>query len=89
MRHADSRSARRGRLRYRAWRRGTLEMDLLMGRFADARLDAMDEAQLERFEHLLEQADPDIQDWIHGRCPVPRSLRGDIMEMMLDFHKTR
>lgn len=80
-------TSRTKRLRYRAWRRGTLEMDLLLGRFADAHVDGMDEDQLARFELLLNQPDPDIHAWIDGRREVPEHLRSDIFEMMFNFHK--
>jgi len=36
--------ARRRRILFRAWRRGMREMDIVMGRFADARLPGMSEA---------------------------------------------
>ena len=75
------------RLRYRAWHRGTLEMDMLLGRFADAALDALDDGQLHRFELLLNQPDPDIRAWIEGRRPVPEVQRSDVLELLLDFHK--
>ena len=39
---------RRKRLRFRSWHRGTKEMDLLMGSFADAHLSAFDVGQLDR-----------------------------------------
>ena len=44
---------RRKRLRYRAWHRGFKEADLIMGRFADARLDDLSEIDLTEFERLL------------------------------------
>ncbi|MGH6916010.1 MAG: succinate dehydrogenase assembly factor 2, partial [Geminicoccales bacterium] len=60
----DLSDARRKRLRYRAWHRGTKEMDLLLGRFADAQLAGMTPAQLDAFEALLCESDPDLYDWI-------------------------
>ena len=46
---------RRKRLRYRAWHRGTKEMDLILGPFADANVEAYDEAALDRLESLMEE----------------------------------
>ncbi len=40
---------RRRRILFRAWRRGVLEMDLVMGRFADAHLPTMNENELAEF----------------------------------------
>ena len=66
------------RASYRAWRRGTREMDLLLGRFADERLAAtrfavvrpgMDEHQLAAFEALLDETDGDIYDWLMSDVP--------------------
>lgn len=57
-------SLRRRRLRYRAWHRGTRELDLLLGPFADAELDSMDADQLDRFENLLEHEETDLQAWL-------------------------
>ena len=58
--------ARRRRALYRAAHRGTKEMDFLLGRYAAAKLAAMADADLERFEVLLSLPDPDLQGWIMG-----------------------
>lgn len=67
----ESAEARLKRMRMRAWRRGTKEMDLILGRFADARLGAMDEDALAAFDALLWQNDHDLFAWILGRTPAP------------------
>lgn len=59
------------RLHLRSWRRGTREMDLILGRFADAALGAMDAATLDAYEALLEEPDWDIYYWVTGAQPVP------------------
>jgi antitoxin CptB len=63
--------ARRRRILFRAWRRGLREMDLVMGRFADARLPGMSEAELDLFERLLDAPDPSVLAWITGEEAVP------------------
>ncbi len=73
---------RRKRLKFRCWHRGSREADLLLGRFADRHLDHFDEAQLKRFELLLNQEDPDIWDWVVGRAPVPEALDHDVMALL-------
>ena len=75
------------RLRYRAWRRGTRELDLLLGRFADARLAGWDEGQLRRFAALLERPDPELGAWIMGDGPVPEAHRSDVLEQLRAFHR--
>jgi acyl carrier protein len=57
---------RRSRLLFRCWHRGTQESDLILGRFAEAHVADLNSAQLERFEVLLDCADPDLFDWIVG-----------------------
>jgi antitoxin CptB len=55
---------RRRRAAYRANRRGTKEMDWLLGQYADEHLPGMDGEALARFERLLAIPDPDLQQWI-------------------------
>ncbi len=55
---------RRRRAAYRAAHRGTKEMDILMTRFAEAKLAAMGDVELTRFERLLALPDPELQKWI-------------------------
>lgn len=61
----------RKRLQLRAWRRGFKEADLILGRFADARLAGMSADEVAQFEALLDEADGDIYDWYLGRQPLP------------------
>ncbi len=60
----SDRSTRLKRLLFRASHRGTKEMDILLGRFAEACLNSMPAEELDRFEALVELPDPDVQDWI-------------------------
>jgi antitoxin CptB len=62
---------RRRRILFRAWRRGMREMDLVMGRFADANLLGMSEAELDAFERLLDASDPEALAWIIGEAKPP------------------
>ena len=57
---------RRKRALYRANHRGTKELDLILGRYADARVPGMDEASLTAFEQFIALPDPDIDRWIRG-----------------------
>ena len=76
---------RRKRLRFRSWHRGTKEMDLLIGSFADAHLSAFDSNQLDRFEALLDVPEPVVYDWILGRSAPPADYDHDVMKLLLDF----
>ncbi len=77
---------RRKKLRYRAWHRGTREMDLVLGRFADATLAAMSAAELDAFEELMEAPDPDLFGWIVGQAPVPIARDGALFRRLVAFH---
>jgi len=51
---------RRKRLLFRCWHRGTREMDLILGRFADAEIASLTDDELDQFEQLIEVPDPDL-----------------------------
>ena len=80
--------ARRKRLLFRSWHRGTRESDLLLGSFAEAHLGALDAAQLDRYEALLDCADADLFDWVAGRAPPPPAHDHDVMRLLLAFRYT-
>ncbi|WP_428030119.1 succinate dehydrogenase assembly factor 2 [Ancylobacter sp.] len=62
--------ARRRRILYRSWHRGTREMDLLMGRFADACIGELSEDDVAAFELLIEVEDPDLYGWLGSGVPA-------------------
>ena len=64
---------RRRRILFRAWRRGVREMDLIMGRFADAHLPTMTEDELAEFERLLDVPDTQALAWIIGGEAIRRA----------------
>lgn len=61
------------RAHYRAHHRGTKEMDLVLGNFADTELGGLDDAALTAFEELLALPDPDIDRWVNGEA-APQAL---------------
>jgi len=73
------------RARFRAWRRGFREADLILGPFADSRAPAMGPAELDRFERLLAQPDHDLYGWIVGDATVPREFDDDLMTALRAF----
>jgi antitoxin CptB len=76
---------RRKRLLFRSWHRGTRESDLILGRFAEAHLAQFDEAQLDRYEALLDCPDADLFDWIAGRAAPPPAYDHDVTRLLLAF----
>jgi antitoxin CptB len=73
------------RLKFRAWRRGFVEADLILGPFVDTHGAALTPAQLDTLEQLLEQPDHDIYGWIIGREPTPPSFDTDVMALLKSF----
>jgi len=63
--------ARRRRLLFRCWHRGIREMDLVLGRFADAHIASLSKIELDEIERLLEVPDQQIFAWVNGMEPVP------------------
>src|SRR5271166_3977251 len=85
----SSSDIRRKRLSFRSWHRGTRESDLILGRFADAHLAGVDEAQLDCYEALLDCSDADIFDWVCGRAPPPPEHDHGVTRLLLAFSNTR
>lgn len=72
---------RRRRVLYRAWRRGTREMDFLMGSFCDSAIGDLTETEVDALEHLIDAPDHALYAWLSGaekfRPPTTRrSSRG-------------
>ena len=84
----DNISIKRKRLIFRSWHRGTREIDLMLGGFADAHLPQFGDEQLTAYERFLNNSDPDIFNWITGQEPVPPSENNDVVALMLAFFKT-
>ena len=61
---------RRKRLLFRCWHRGTREMDLILGRFADAEIATLSDEELTTLEQLIEVPDPDFYAAITGNRPL-------------------
>ncbi len=61
---------RRRRLLFRCWHRGTREMDLILGRFADAEIATLSDEELGTLERLIELPDPDLYAAMTGNVPL-------------------
>lgn len=73
------------RLRFRAWHRGFLEADLILGPFADKHGQDLTPTELDAFEQLLEQPDQDLYEWIVERTPTPAEFDGAVMAKLKQF----
>ena len=65
---------RRKRLLFRCWHRGTREMDLLLGRFADAEIAGLTDDEMAELERLIEIPDPDLYAALTGDKPLPAEV---------------
>lgn len=80
--------ARRKRLIYRANHCGMKENDVMIGRFAMAKLGEMSEAHVDLFENLMNHTDNDLYNWITGREPTPNMVDSDVLQMIKAFNGT-
>lgn len=76
---------RRKRLLFRCWHRGTRELDLLIGRFADAHLPALSEDELAELEVLLEVPDPELYAALTTDARLSRDVTGVLFEKIKAF----
>ena len=73
------------RLKYRAWRRGMRECDLVLGAFADARLAGMGADELDAFEALMEAPDDLLWTWILGSAEPDPEFAGPMLDQVIAF----
>ncbi len=85
-RSSEGLDVRRRRLLFRAWRRGVREMDLIVGRFADAHIEALDTAALDDFEQLIEVPNADLYAWIVGAGDIPAAYDTAVLAKLRMFH---
>jgi antitoxin CptB len=76
---------RRKRLLFRCWHRGTREMDLILGRFADAEIANLGDDELTELERLIEIPDPDLYAALTGDRPLAPEEAGALFERIKSF----
>ncbi len=67
----ETAEARLKRMSMRSWRRGTKEMDLILGPWSDTHLAALSVEELDLYDALLAENDQDLMAWIFGQAAVP------------------
>jgi antitoxin CptB len=85
-RSSDGLDARRRRLLFRSWHRGTREADLIMGRFADVHIEGFSDGELDQYEHLLDAIESDLLAWMTGAQPVPAEHDTLMFRRVRQFH---
>jgi antitoxin CptB len=76
---------RRKRLLFRCWHRGTREMDLILGRFADAEIGNLTDDELTQLERLIEVPDPDLYAAITGDKVLAADVAGPLFARIRAF----
>ncbi len=82
-RSSEGLEPRRAKLLFRSWHRGMREMDLILGRFADAEIATLTGTELDQYESLLDISDTDLLPWITGQRPVPDDLGLPILQRVI------
>ena len=82
----DAIQLRRKRALYRAAHRGTKEMDLMLGRYGEAKLGGMTEAELTVFEALLEEQDPEINQWLFSPETCDQGRYQELISALRSFN---
>ena len=76
---------RRKRLLFRCWHRGTREMDLILGRFADAEIGGLAELELTQLEALIALEDPDLYPAFAGDTELPPQYQTPLFARIKTF----
>jgi antitoxin CptB len=84
-RSSDGLDDRRKRLLFRCWHRGTREMDLILGRFADAEIATLGDDELAELEHLIEVPDPDLYAALTGDKPLSPEYANALFDRIKSF----
>jgi len=64
------------------------ENDVLLGRFALARLADLSEAEADQFENLMNHSDNDLYNWVTGREPTPDIVDSPVLRKIKEFNGT-
>ncbi len=82
-RSSEGLDTRRRKLLFRSWHRGMREMDLILGHFADTRIDKLSDEELDLYEALLDITDKELLSWIIGEAPVPAAVDTPVYRQIL------
>ena len=75
----------RRRLLFQSRHRGTKELDLILGPFAERNLANFGSVELRQYAELLAEPDPDIYAWLVGSVSPPARLDNPVMRLLLAF----
>ena len=73
------------KLLYKSTHRGSKEMDLILGKFAQKYLSLFNEDELVMFEAILEMYDNDIYQYALNKKEIPESLNNRVFTLLKDY----
>ena len=76
----------RKRLSIKSWRRGTKELDLILGQFSDKNLAELKMSELNLYELFLSNDDYLIYNWLFGKEDSPKIFKSLIKRIQEGMH---
>ena len=77
----------RKKLSIRSWRRGTKELDLILGQFSDKNLIEFKMSELNLYEQFLSNDDYLIYNWLFSKEDSPKIFRSLIERIQEGMHR--
>ena len=77
----------RKRLSIRSWRRGTKELDLILGQFSDKYLKELEISELKLYEKFLSNDDYLIYNWLFSKEDSPKIFKSLIKQIQEGMHR--
>ena len=71
----------------KSWRRGTKELDLILGNFSDNNISKLEMADLDLYERLLSYDDHVIYGWLFGKEESPKIFYNLIKKIQKGMYK--
>ncbi|GJQ08485.1 hypothetical protein GpartN1_g276.t1 [Galdieria partita] len=68
----------RRKLLYRSKQTGFLELDLILGGWAEENLPKLSEIEVQEYEKLIHSEVPDLYSWLSGQQKPPEQVDGNI-----------
>ena len=84
-RSSDGLDDRRKRILFRCWHRGTREMDLILGRFADVEISNLSDGDMAELERLIDVPDPDLYAALIGDKPLAPEYASALFDRIKAF----
>ena len=77
----------RKRLSIRSWRRGTKELDLILGQFSDKNMNKLKMSELDLYERFLSNDDYLIYNWLFSKEESPQTFKSLIKQIKEGMHR--